>query len=221
MLFRSLPVEMSGTEIYNQMLLYYTDSTTGTVKYVSAENTASVNSYGGRVGIIKEGQTLGINNEAQAQLLADDIVSDICEKVVTGTITIPLDTKYEFFDIVAINYPKLSNLVEYFVIESIQHTWDYAGQKFETVIAGNKQKVRGGNLRWTSKVTRPSKMEQITNRDVGTASLMKKPSNLTIIESGIEKLSLASQAFAILSWTRPLGEYPGRYELEIKCQSKI
>ena len=43
----SLPVEMSGTEIYNQMLLYYTDSTTGTVKYVSAENTASVNSYGG------------------------------------------------------------------------------------------------------------------------------------------------------------------------------
>ena len=37
----SLPVEMSGTEIYNQMLLYYTDSATGTVKYVSAENTAS------------------------------------------------------------------------------------------------------------------------------------------------------------------------------------
>ena len=62
-------------------------------------------------------------------------------------------------------------------------------------------------------------MEQITNRDVGTASLMKKPSSLTVIESGIEKLSLASQAYAILSWVRPLGEYPGRYELELKKQS--
>ena len=118
----ALPVTIAGTEIYNSLLLYYKNSVSGKVEYVKSENTASVNSYGRRVGIIKEGQTLGISDSTQAKLLADNIVSDISEKVVTGTITIPLDLKYKFFDIVAVNYPQLSNYQEPFVIESIQQT---------------------------------------------------------------------------------------------------
>ena len=198
------------------MLLYYKNSVSGKVEYVKAENTASVNSYGRRVGIIKEGQTLGISDSTQAQLLADNIASDISEKVVTGTITIPLDLKYKFFDIVAVNYPQLSNYQEPFVIESIQHSFNYVSQEFKTTLGGNKQKVRGGTLRWTSKITRPQKLEQITNRDIGAVTLLKKPSDLQIIESGIEKLSLTSKAYAVLQWNRPLGEYPAKYELQIK-----
>ena len=83
-------------------------------------------------------------------------------------------------------------------------------------MGGNKQKVRGGTLRWTSKITRPQKLEQITNRDIGAVTLLKKPSDLQIIESGIEKLSLTSKAYAVLQWNRPLGEYPANYELQIK-----
>jgi len=212
----ALPVTISGTEIYNSLLLYYKNSTSGKVEYVKAENTASVNSYGRRVGIIKESQTLGINNSTQAQLLANNIVADISEKVVQGTITIPLNLKYKFFDIVAINYPRLSNYQEPFVIESIQHSFNYVTQEFKTTLGGNKQKVRGGTLRWTNKITRPGKLEQITNRDIGAVTLLKKPSDLQIIESGIEKLSLTSKAYAVLQWNRPLGEYPAKYELQIK-----
>jgi len=212
----ALPVTISGTEIYNSLLLFYKDGASGKVEYVKAENTASVNSYGRRVGIIKESQTLGINNSTQAQLLANNIVADISEKVVQGTITIPLDLKYKFFDIVAINYPRLSNYQEPFVIESIQHSFNYVTQEFKTILGGNKQKVRGGTLRWTSKITRPQKLEQITNRDIGAVTLLKKPSDLQIVESGIEKLSLTSKAYAVLQWNRPLGEYPAKYELQIK-----
>lgn len=215
----ALPITIAGTEIYNSLLLYYKNSTSGKVEYVKAENTASVNSYGRRVGIIKESQTLGISDSTQAQLLANNIVSDISEKVVTGTITIPLDLKYKFFDIVAVNYPQLSNYQEPFVVESIQHSFNYANQEFKTTLGGNKQKVRGGTLRWTSKITRPQKLEQITNRDIGAVTLLKKPSDLQIIESGIEKLSLTSKAYAVLQWNRPLGEYPAKYELQIKKQT--
>ena len=215
----ALPVTIAGTEIYNSLLLYYKDSASGKVAYVKAENTASVNSYGRRVGIIKESQTLGINNSTQAQLLADSIVADICEKVIQGTITIPLDLKYKFFDIVAVNYPQLSNYQEPFVIESIQHSFNYATQEFKTTLGGNKQKVRGGTLRWTSKITRPQKLEQITNRDIGAVTLMKKPSNLQVVESGIETLALTSKAYAVLQWNRPLGEYPAKYELQLKKQA--
>lgn len=219
------PLVINGSTMYNVLYLYYTDKASGKVLYVKSENTASVNNYGDRVGIITEASTAGINNATQAQQLANDIISDISTKIITLNVEIPFkmsynDNRIKFFDTFAINYPKMSSLIEFFSIEGMKHTFDFAGNSFKTVFTGNMQKVRGGSLKWTSKVRRPEGYRQITSREIGAVNLLSKPSSLTVIDSGIDKLDLASSAYAVLQWNRPLGEYPKRYELQVRKSSE-
>ena len=215
------PLVINGSTMYNVLYLFYTDKASGKVLYVKSQNTASVNNYGDRVGIITEASTAGINNATQAQQLADDIISDISTKIITLNVEIPFKMSHngnriKFFDTFAINYPKMSSLIEFFSIEGMKHTFDFAGNSFKTIFTGNMQKVRGGSLKWTSKVRRPEGYRQITSREIGAVNLLKKPSALTVIDSGIDKLELASSAYAVLQWNRPLGEYPKRYELQVR-----
>lgn len=219
------PLVINGSTMYNVLYLFYTDKASGKVLYVKSQNTASVNNYGDRVGIITEASTAGINNATQAQQLANDIISDISTKIITLNVEIPFkmsynDNRIKFFNTFAINYPKMSSLIEFFSIEGMKHTFDYAGNSFKTIFTGNMQKVRGGSLKWTSKVRRPEGYRQITSREIGAVNLLSKPSSLTVIDSGIDKLDLASSAYAVLQWNRPLGEYPKRYELQVRKSSE-
>lgn len=217
----SSPLVINGSTIYNVLYLHYTDKQSGKVKYVKSENAASIANYLDRVGIITESSTIGINNATQAQQLADDIISDICTKVITLNVEIPLKMSYngnriKFFNTFAINYPKMSSLIEFFSIEGIKHSFDFAGNSFKTVFTGNMQKVRGGNIKWTNKIRRPEGYRQITSREIGAVNLLKKPSALAVVDSGIDKLDLASSAYAVLQWNRPLGEYPKKYVLQVR-----
>lgn len=219
------PLVINGSTMYNVLYLFYTDKESGKVLYVKSQNTASVNNYGDRVGIITEASTAGINNATQAQQLANDIISDISTKIITLNVEIPFkmsynDNRIKFFDTFAINYPKMSSLIEFFSIEGMKHTFDFAGNSFKTIFTGNMQKVRGGSLKWTSKVRRPEGYRQITSREIGAVNLLSKPSSLTVIDSGIDKLDLTSSAYAVLQWNRPLGEYPKRYELQVRKLSE-
>ena len=204
--------------------IFYTDKASGKVLYVKSENTASVNNYGDRVGIIQK-HTAGINNATQAQQLANDIISDISTKIITLNVEIPFKMSYngnriKFFNTFAINYPKMSSLIEFFSIEGMKHTFDFAGNSFKTIFTGNMQKVRGGSLKWTSKVRRPEGYRQITSREIGAVNLLSKPTSLTVVDSGIDKLDLVSSAYAVLQWNRPLGEYPKRYELQVRKEAE-
>ena len=217
----SSPLVINGSTIYNVLYLHYTDKESGKVEYVKSENAASIANYLDRVGIITESSTIGINNATQAQQLANDIISDICTKVITLNVEIPLKFSYnnnriKFFNTFAINYPKMSSLIEFFSIEGIKHSFDFAGNSFKTVFTGNMQKVRGGNIKWTNKIRRPEGYRQITSREIGAVNLLKKPSSLIVVDSGIDKLDLASSAYAVLQWNRPLGEYPKKYVLQVR-----
>lgn len=219
------PLVINGSTIYNVLYLYYTDKASGKVLYVKSQNAASIANYGDRVGIITEASTAGINNETQAQQLANDIISDISTKIITLNVEIPFKMSYnnnriKFFDTFAINYPKMSSLIEFFSIEGMKHTFDFAGNSFKTIFTGNMQKVRGGSLKWTSKVRRPEGYRQITSREIGAVNLLSKPSSLTVIDKGIDKLELTSSAYAVLQWNRPLGEYPKRYELQVRKETE-
>lgn len=221
----SSPLVINGSTIYNVLYLHYTDKETGKVEYVKSKNTASIANYLDRVGIITESSTIGINNATQAQQLANDIISDICTKVITLNVEIPFKISYnsnriKFFDTFAINYPKMSSLIEFFSIEGIKHSFDFAGNSFKTTFTGNMQKVRGGNIKWTNKIRRPEGYRQITSREIGAVNLLKKPSALAVVDSGIDKLDLASSAYAVLQWNRPLGEYPKKYVLQVRKSSE-
>src|SRR5574344_909562 len=221
----SSPLVINGSTIYNVLYLHYTDKQSGKVEYVKSENAASIANYLDRVGIITESSTIGINNATQAQQLANDIISDICTKVITLNVEIPFkmsynDNRIKFFNTFAINYPKMSSLIEFFSIEGVKHSFDFARNSFKTTFTGNMQKVRGGNIKWTNKVRRPGNYRQITSREIGAVNLLKKPSALAVVDSGIDKLDLASSAYAVLQWNRPLGEYPKKYVLQVRKKAE-
>jgi len=164
-------LDISDRDIRNVVKVTY-QASDGSINTVTREDATSISIYGRRACEIIESATSEIDTQAEAEALADAVLSDLKDLSGTTRIEMPLFPELDLFDMLEVTNPLISSSADLYAVESVRHTLDFDSGSFTTeVIASGK--VIGGRRKWLSKETRPGAKKPIETGEVENEAITK------------------------------------------------
>lgn len=179
-------LEINDADVRNVVVVTYRDSETGQRATVTLEEETSINLFGRRAMQIEEADTSLIDTEEEAERFAQAALDDLHDLPAICRIDLPIFPQLDVFSTIQIHNPRISSTEDFYAVNSVRHTLDFAGGKFRTeVIAGGK--VIGGHAIWLRKETRPGAKEPIKEEDIGPIDKIEnKPIEIVDPSSGLK-----------------------------------
>jgi parallel beta-helix repeat protein len=145
-------LDITDRDIRNRVAVVYRDES-GERQTVTVNDFASQSEFGLRPMQIDETDTDLIKLAADALELANLALQDLAGQRATNQLSLPLLPRMDLYDGINVEDPRISSLEEFYGVESVRHTLDFAGETLQTeVIAAGR--VIGAHQRWLQMQTR-------------------------------------------------------------------
>ena len=139
-------LDITDRDIRNRVAVVYRDNA-GVRQMVTVDDVASQAEYGIRPMQIDETDTHLIKTSMDALNLANLALEDLAGQRATNSLTLPFLPELDLYDGITVVDPRVSSEVEFYGVESLRHTLDFAGERLESeVIAAGR--VIGSHQRW-------------------------------------------------------------------------
>jgi len=194
------------------MLYYYNTANAKVQQVVSPFGTALADFN--NLMIVSENSTAGINTETEAQNLADNFYEDVQDTFLQQTrLDMPLDDEAELFELVEYENFYLLPDKEKFATDSIKN--DYLNNM---TIKSASNRIRGSIKSAQLIEVRPGQEEQIQDKKLTSESKIPAPKGLEVVDDTyiVERLGQIVTITIPLSWERPRGFDPVKYQVEVK-----
>ena len=222
---KSQTLNINGLQVINKVKVefYVKGNDSVTISSYTSGDQGSIDTYGLKYYVIPAELT-GIDDVIKAQALGDSIIADFKDLLAETLVKMPLLLYYLdgldkkslwFYTKLKITNPLMFDTPQVLAIESYKHTFDYQSDTYTTEARG-VFKTRSYKNKWQRLFVRNGGYQQTTSKKVNDYYQIKKPLNLTLVDSGTEIVTGSPVAFASISWLRPLGYYPEGYEVLIK-----
>ena len=212
----AMDLDINDRDIRNSIKVSYIDSATGTKEDITVEDTDSINEYWRKPMQVGLDNTSLIDTAVEVNIFANSALADLKDLTGTSQINVPIFPQLDLYSGVNFDNPLVSSTVDFSGIESIRHRIQVKknNSKFRTE-ATCSGKVVGAHTKWLAMQTRPGAGKPINENEIPGLDL-PAVTNITLEDSGIEKLALTSTAYAVLSWIRPTGYYPRYYIIQVQ-----
>lgn len=166
-------LNISDADIRNAVTLTYRDKEQGkrvTLRYTDypeLRNEASKDEYGGqhKVMQIEEKDTSLIDTQDKALSFGAKCLWDVSELSGTDKLEIPLLPELDLFSTLEIHNPLISSTPDFYAVQSLRHSLNFAGGSFRTEIVGTGRVV-GARTKWLNMETRPGRYVPIQGGDI-------------------------------------------------------
>lgn len=164
---------ISDADIRNAVTITYRDKQKGkraTLRYTDhpeLRNDASKDEYGGQYKVmqIEEKDTSLIDTEAEALAFGAKCLWDLSELSATDKLEIPLLPELDLFSTLEVYNPLISSTPDFYAVQSLRHSLDFAGGSFRTEIVA-AGRVVGARTKWLNMETRPGKYVPVQGGDI-------------------------------------------------------
>lgn len=139
-------LDITDRDIRNRVAVVYRNEA-GVRQTVTVNDAASQVEFGLRPMQIDETDTHLIKTGTDAFNLANLALQDLAGQRATNSLTLPFLPGLDLYDGITVYDSRVSSEVEFYGVESLRHTLDFAGERLETeVIAAGR--VIGSHQRW-------------------------------------------------------------------------